>query len=544
MAVGPYRILRRNRPLALLVAGEGLSSLADWLLAVVLTVLVYGISHSGTTVSLLTFTRLAPYALVLPWSGLALDRLDRRRLMAGLGVGRALCMLGLLLVHSSATLPLAFPLVFLSSSLSCLLRPTVNATLPDLVDEEDAIVANSIVSQVDGAAHIVGPALGGVFVLNHDPRLALLTAACAFVLSGVALFFSPSPTRHPGRTAGFDVSLGEVLAGFRYLFRENEGVLVSLTATAAGIALLAGAYYVLAVALATQTFHLGGQGVGWLDGLYGVGGLIGSLLVGFVVRGRRVAPLFLAGAVFHALGVVLLALSPVGPAPFVCIALVGMADVAVQVTATTIVQAAAPRDMLGRAFTAFESALVAAMLVGALGAGPLLQLVGPRGATLAFALAGALLLLLALPRLRSLEDALGVRAFLRGVPLLTDLPRPLLDELAPLFEAVHVPAGEPVVREGEPGDRLYIIRRWEVEASVGGQVVRRLGPAGYFGEVALLHRVPRTASVRACAPLDLFSLDGAVFQTLLHRSGDLHPRLVRDADARYLYAPTSPLLHH
>src|SRR5947209_1576425 len=123
MRTGPYRILGGNRSLSLLLVGQAFSSLADWLLAVVLTVLVYDISHSGTTVSLLTFTRLAPYALVLPWSGVVLDRVDRRLLVVGLGLGRAICMLGLLLVHSPATLPIAFPLVFVSASLSCVLRP-------------------------------------------------------------------------------------------------------------------------------------------------------------------------------------------------------------------------------------------------------------------------------------------------------------------------------------------------------------------------------------------------------------------------------------
>lgn len=539
----PYRVLHANRPLSLLIAGEALSSLADWLVAVVLTVLVYGISHSGTTVSLLTFTRLAPYALVLPWSGLVLDRGNRRLLMAGLGIGRALCMLGLLLVHSSATLPFAFPLVFASASLSCLLRPTVNASLPGLVEEGDVVTANSIVSQMDGAAHIVGPALAGVFVLHHDPYLALLVAAGAFTLSGVALYCARPPTPTSGHAAP-ELSLGEVFAGFRFLFRENERVLVALSTAAAGIALLAGAYYVLAVVLCTTTFHLGGQAVGWFDAVYGVGGLVGGLIVGVAVRGRRIARLFIAGTALHCLGVVLLAISPVGLLAFACIALVGIADVTAQVSGTTIVQAASPRDTLGRAFTAFEATLVGAMLTGALIAGPLVKLTGPRVATLFFALAGGALLLVSVTRLARLEEVLGVRIFLRGVPLLAGLSRPLLDELAPQFEAVRFPAGAIVVREGESGDHLYIIRSGEVEVSVGTRVVRRLGPAGYFGEVALLHDVPRTASVRACTPLTLYGLGREAFQHLLRHAEEMQPRLTREADAHYQYSPNAPLLHH
>jgi len=518
--------------------------MADWLLAVVLTVVVYGVTHSGTTVSLLTFTRLAPYALVLPWSGLVLDRADRRLLMAALGIGRALCMLGLLVVHSSSTLPLAFPLVFASASFSCLLRPTVNATLPLLVEDRDVVASNSTVSQVDGAAHIVGPALAGLFVVRHAPQPALLLTACAFALSGLVLCFIRSPLGSAEGRAGMDLTIGEVFAGFRFLFRENERVLVGLTATAAGLALVAGAYYVLAIVLCTTAFHLGGQGVGWLDAVYGAGGFGGSLLLVLAVRGRRIARLFVGGATLHCVGVVALAMSPPGWPPFACIAIVGIAAVVVQVAGTTIVQAGAPRDMLGRAFTAFEAALVAAMLLGALAAGPLVRLIGPRAATFLFALAGAALLLVSLPSLRRLESALGVRIFLRGVPLLAGLSRTLLDDLAPEFEPLRYSAGASIVREGEPGDRLYIIRSGDVDVLVGGRAVRRLGPAGYFGEVALLHQVPRTATVRARTPVVVYALDRAAFQRLLHHVEGLEPRLARQARTHYLYSPAVPLLPH
>jgi MFS family permease len=224
-------------------------------------------------------------------------------------------------------------------------------------------------------------------------------------------------------------------------------------------------------------------------------------------------------------------------------AVVGVASVVVQVAGTTILQAASPADMRARAFTAFEAALVVAMLVGALAVGPLLRLVDPRVATLSFALAGGVLLLLSLPRLRSLEDTLDLRVFLRGVPLLAGLSRPLLDELAPHFETVSFPAGADIVREGEPGDRLYIIRDGEVEVSVGTRVVRRLGTAAHFGEVALLRGVPRTASVRALAPTELYSLDRAAFRRLMRAVNGLEPRLTHTAEAAYLYA-NSPLLRH
>jgi MFS family permease len=536
---GPYEVLRGNRALALLVAGEGLSSLADWLLTVTLAALVYRVTRSYGAVALISFARLAPYALVLPWSGAVLDRVDRRLFMAGLGLGRAIIVLGLLAVHSRTSLLLAYPLVFLSSSLSCVLRPTVNSTLPDIVEEREAVAANSLVSQVDGLAHIIGPALAGALIALNAFRPALLAVSLTFLLCGLAFFLAPL---RRGGAPGFDLSPAEALAGFRYLWSENERVLAALATAAAGLGLLAGAYYTLAVALANKVFHYGSQGVGWLDTAYGIGGLVAGLLMGWLIRSPHVAGLFIAGTAVNALGVLLLAVSPAGPAPFVCIGMVGIADVVIQVSGTTILQASAPRDMLARVFIAFEATLVLATLTGALLAGPLLRVADPRLAAVVYGLAAGLLLLLSLPRLRALDDVLGLRVFLRTVPLLAELSRPLLDELATRFEPISVPPGAPIVSEGEPGDRFYIVRTGEVEVVVGGRPVRKLGPAAYFGELALLHAVPRTASVRASAPTQLFSLDRAAFQELLQRDGEMGSRLAQGAERQYEYAPSTLLL--
>jgi MFS family permease len=412
----PYRVLRGNHALAFLVTGQALSSLADWLLALALAVLAYTASHSATIVALLTVTRLLPYGLVLPLAGAVLDRCDRRKLMVGVGVGRALCMLCLLLVQSPTTLPLVFPIAFLSASLSTLLRPTINAALPTMVAAEDWLPANSLLSQLDSLSHVAGPALGGLLVLLGALPLAFLLTAVAFALSAVAFLWVRLPQRAATTRPQVEDVRGEVIAGFRFLFRDNEGVLAALTLTAAGLILMAGAYYALAAVLTQKTFHLGSQGIGFLEATYSVGGILGSLLVGPATRGRRIGRVVMAGAALSALATALFGLSPAGVWPFVCIAVIGVADIVVQVCATTLLQAATPPELLGRTFIAFEAALICAMLLGALTAGPLLHVLGPRGATVAFALLGGTVLLVCRPRLRRMEDVLGLRADAHGTP--------------------------------------------------------------------------------------------------------------------------------
>ncbi len=116
--------------------------------------------------------------------------------------------------------------------------------------------------------------------------------------------------------------------------------------------------------------------------------------------------------------------------PFAFLLVIGAIDVVADVNGTTIIQTGTPDHMLGRVFGAFESVLVCAMLVGALVVGPLIGLFGPRAATVAFAVVSLAILLVCLPRLRTLEDVLGVRMFVRKVPVLAGLPHAVLEGLS------------------------------------------------------------------------------------------------------------------
>jgi CRP-like cAMP-binding protein len=106
---------------------------------------------------------------------------------------------------------------------------------------------------------------------------------------------------------------------------------------------------------------------------------------------------------------------------------------------------------------------------------------------------------------------------LRVVPMLTGLEQRTLEQLAALGHERTVRAGEDVVREGEPADRFYVLLDGEAGVYSGQRLVRTLAPSDHFGEIALLHQVPRTATVRGMTHLRLFSLDR---EALLEASPD------------------------
>lgn len=119
------------------------------------------------------------------------------------------------------------------------------------------------------------------------------------------------------------------------------------------------------------------------------------------------------------------------------------------------------------------------------------------------------------------EKVAAMSAMLRRMPLFADFSPKQLQALLGSLRSETSPAGAVVVRQGEPGDRFYIIASGLVEVLVaeeagrGERVVARLSRGEYFGEIALLADVPRTATVRTVTECEFFVLARSDFERLV-----------------------------
>jgi CRP-like cAMP-binding protein len=142
------------------------------------------------------------------------------------------------------------------------------------------------------------------------------------------------------------------------------------------------------------------------------------------------------------------------------------------------------------------------------------SLLGLDGALIAFACL-PVLGLSGVALLRSLDARAQVderpRTLLRGIPMFGLLPLPTLDALASALRPVEVGDGEAVFRQGDVGDRYFVIDDGAVEVLIDGEPVRTMEAGQGFGEIALLRDVPRTATVVARGPVRLLALEREAF---------------------------------
>ena len=180
---------------------------------------------------------------------------------------------------------------------------------------------------------------------------------------------------------------------------------------------------------------------------------------------------------------------------------------------------------MGRVFGALESSLIGAMALGALLMPILISTVGLRAGLLVIGASVSAIALLALPRLLSIDRTTLAPAgidLLLGIPMLAPLPERIIERLARSLVTVELKAGETAVREGDEGDRFYIVESGTLSVSKVGEQVAELGAGESFGEIALLRDVPRTATVTAATDVVLLALDRRHFIPAVTGHGDAH----------------------
>jgi MFS family permease len=483
------------------------SIIAHWAYGIALAVYAYR-DGGAAAVGLIGLVRFLPTALASPFAAVLGDRFRRERVIVTAELTRALLLgatTAVVVVDGPAAL--VYVLAGLVAIAYSAVRPAQAALLPSLAKTPQELTAANVTSStIESLGIFGGPAIGGILLAVTSADVVFGAAAGAFLLAAV-LVARVRVERQPEARETRGGIVHEFAAGFVTLAREKGlRVLVFLLVSQT---LVAGALNVLIVVSALELLDLGEEGVGFLNSAVGVGGVVGAVVSAALI-GRRLTSNFLIGILLWGIPIGLIGVFPEPVPALLFLALVGLGNTLVDVSAFTLLQRAVPDEVLARVFGAVQGLWVATIGIGAIVAPLLIAALDVRGALIA---TGALLPILATVLRRRLSelDAVPVPerelALLRGIDLFAPLPSPTLESLAGSLVPVRVAAGEELFRQGDIGDRYYIVADGEVEIVADGRVVAVTGPGGYFGEIALLRDIPRTATVRAKGDVELRALD-------------------------------------
>ncbi len=126
--------------------------------------------------------------------------------------------------------------------------------------------------------------------------------------------------------------------------------------------------------------------------------------------------------------------------------------------------------------------------------------------------------------------ALGTNAkldLIKGAPLFENCSRQDLQRIAQIADQLDLRTGKVLIREGERGREFFVIVSGEVEVWRKGRKIATLGPGSFVGEMALLSKAPRNATVTAVTPLDVLVITDRAFLDLLDRMPDLWLKVAR-----------------
>jgi MFS family permease len=501
-----------------------------------LTLLIYAYSHGGASASgLLAFATTVPCVPLAPILATFVDRYQPGRALAGGFLAVAVGMSALALALGSGAEPLVvYVVAVIVSPTFNLTRPTMNVVLPLAVHTPDELTAgNAAMGWIEGVGVVAGPLLTSLLFIVGGPAVVIgVLALLMYAAVGVALPLSrelpPAVPSEPGSP------LSDTWEALKSLGGQPQTA--GLVGVVASPTLFSGALDVLMVLLAIHVLEIGDSGVGVLNAAFGAGGLVAVFATLGLVGRRRFAPVLVVSALVMGAAVgAIVAIDRIA-AVLVLLAVANVGVSTFDVAGRTLLQRTGSPRVLGRTFGVLEGLQMLGLALGSLLFTAFDHLGGADGAIAGTAAIMPAVLVVALPVILRTDAHADVPivqiGLLRAMALFRPLPPPELEGLARVMEPASANAGEVLMTEGEPGDIFYLIAGGELEvSSTTGLRARRHACEG-VGEIALLHNVPRTATVTAITDSDLYTLTRDDFLRAVTGVDAAHHEALRMASVR------------
>jgi MFS family permease len=512
------------RDLRTLVIAFVTDGAATWSYTVVLVAYVFERTHSAGWVTAFICVRYITGMLFGGYGGVLADRYDRRRVLMGSAFAATLVTLVMaLIVQTNGPLVLLVAVSVLLSAVCTPIRPGSGALIPEVVSESQLLPANIIFGFLESVIVVLGPAVGGLLLLTGTPVYGVLVNTASYVVS--LLLYAQLLVRSRGSAQPGGNFVKQWIDGVAVLGQHRKALVLT------GFLVLDSAAFsganVLLPAL-SEHLHGGSTGYSLFLAANAFGGVVAAGLANRLSGSPRLAIVIMGSIFLECVPFWVCVYAHIVVNAVVLQVISGVGMIIVDVLAFTALQRDLPREVLGRVLSAVDvlilgtsvfTAIATSTVYSQAGLGWALALVG-----VAFPVVG----LAGLPALRALDRAVAAKLallrprveLLERLELLTGAPQSMLERLADSAEPETVLAGTVIISQGDPSETLWILAEGQLAISVAeADGTTRDLPAvdapGYVGELGLMHRAPRSATVVAATDCELFRIPGEEFLAAL-----------------------------
>jgi DHA3 family macrolide efflux protein-like MFS transporter len=376
---------RSLTPFFVIWTGQAVSLIGSQVVQFALVWWLTQLTGSATVLATATLAMMLPQVLIGPIAGAYVDRWNRRMVMIVADGLVALAAVWLCYQYWLGTAQVwnVYVIMLLRAVGGCFQWPAMQASTSLMVPKEHLTRVAGLNQTMQGALSIIGPPLGALLLALLPMYGIMLVDVSTALLAIVPLLFvavpQPAPNGHASAQAAPKQSIwGDVRDGLRYVWNWPGLMLVLVLAMVINF-ILNPAFSLLPL-LVTRHFGGGALQLGWLESTWGVGVVVGGLLLGVWGGFKRRMVTALTGLTFMGMGTLLLGLVPADHfwLAVVSMAVAGLMNPICNGPIFAMLQAVVAPDMQGRVFTLVGSAAAAISPLSLAVAGPVADAVGIR----------------------------------------------------------------------------------------------------------------------------------------------------------------------
>jgi len=277
-----YQLLK-NRTFLLFFLGNMISLIGFGFNLIAISWLVLEKTNSEFALGKILAMATVPGLFLAFFAGVIIDRVNRKWLLVTLDLFRMVVIFSFIFTMSiyDFQIWIIYPVSIFMGVGNSLFWPTAQAFVQELVHEKDYFNANKLLSASYQFGSIIGAGLGGFIVHLYNPTIALWINGIAYFIS--AIFIGLAPFTYKRLVNSDESLLTSLKQGIKFLKNKYDILAIGLTTILSDVAIW-GSLSVLTITISKEIFEKGSWGYGLMDGLYGIGALISTVLVGFMIK--------------------------------------------------------------------------------------------------------------------------------------------------------------------------------------------------------------------------------------------------------------------